>query len=257
MDILRKELNEIYRAQRLEEERLDRDVLDECRSIVRNTSDVFNGCLVITDVESDRCYVAAGSLAQLMGWSEDRVMQVEVDSSDEDFIYNSLHPVDLPDKRLLEYEFLKKASAMEKDEKLKYKASCAVRIRNKEGGYLWIENSTRILRLSPEGKIRLILCSYDLSSSQHDREGVSPCITNLYTGETDALNFSERRARILSPREKEILTLIREGKSSKMIADILKISLNTVNRHRQNIIEKLDVANTYEAISAARSMNLI
>ena len=257
MDILRKELNEIYMAQHLEEERLDGNVLEECRSVIRNTAEVFNGCLVITDVESDRCYIAAGSLSCLMGWSEDRKMTTEVDSSDEDFIYNSLYPEDLPDKRLLEYEFLKMADAQRKEDKLNYKASCVIRIRNKEGKYLWIENSTRIMRLSPKGSIWLILCTYDLSSAQHERQGISPCITNLTTGDTISLNFTERRARILTTREKEILVLIREGKSSKMIADILHISLNTVNRHRQNIIEKLDVANTYEAISAASSMNLI
>ena len=69
--------------------------------------------------------------------------------------------------------------------------------------------------------------------------------------------LKERRQNLLTDREKEILRLIKDGKSSKMIAGELGISINTVNRHRQNILEKLSVANSFEAISAAESMRLL
>ena len=71
------------------------------------------------------------------------------------------------------------------------------------------------------------------------------------------MSFGESKKRLLSEREKEILSMIKDGKSSKMIADLLKISVHTVSRHRQNIIEKLCVSNTFEAITAARDMLLI
>jgi DNA-binding NarL/FixJ family response regulator len=45
----------------------------------------------------------------------------------------------------------------------------------------------------------------------------------------------------LTTREKEILKLIAEGKSSKDIADLLFISFRTVERHRSNIMEKLNI----------------
>ncbi len=45
----------------------------------------------------------------------------------------------------------------------------------------------------------------------------------------------------LSSREKEILQLIAEGKSSKEIADILFLSPKTVDVHRRNIMDKLDL----------------
>lgn len=47
MDILRKELNEIYREQDLELESLDHAVVHKCGMIIRNTADTLNGCLVI------------------------------------------------------------------------------------------------------------------------------------------------------------------------------------------------------------------
>eukprot|EP00825_Cyclidium_porcatum_P024122 TRINITY_DN26650_c0_g1_i2.p4 TRINITY_DN26650_c0_g1~~TRINITY_DN26650_c0_g1_i2.p4 ORF type:complete len:108 (+),score=15.68 TRINITY_DN26650_c0_g1_i2:196-519(+) len=61
---------------------------------------------------------------------------------------------------------------------------------------------------------------------------------------------------ILSDREKEILQLIDQGKMSKEIAPDLSISINTVNRHRQNILEKLHVGNSIEACRIAKVLNL-
>lgn len=46
---------------------------------------------------------------------------------------------------------------------------------------------------------------------------------------------------VLSSREKEILQLIAEGKSSKEIGEILFLSSKTVDAHRKNIMDKLDL----------------
>ena len=47
----------------------------------------------------------------------------------------------------------------------------------------------------------------------------------------------------LSPREREVLTLIAEGSTSKEIAAILHISVQTVETHRANLLHKLGVRN--------------
>ena len=83
------------------------------------------------------------------------------------------------------------------------------------------------------------------------------CIKNHHTGKITEFSFINRRQHILTCREKEILMLIKEGNLSKQIADMLEISVHTVNRHRQNILEKLSVGNSIEAITAAESMRLI
>jgi len=48
-------------------------------------------------------------------------------------------------------------------------------------------------------------------------------------------------ADVLTPRETEVVKLIAEGHTSREIGDILSISANTVERHRHNILEKLDL----------------
>jgi DNA-binding NarL/FixJ family response regulator len=54
---------------------------------------------------------------------------------------------------------------------------------------------------------------------------------------------------ILTDRETQVLTLLAEGLSYKMIADKLALSFHTVNTHAKNIYEKLHVASLGEAIA--------
>ena len=55
----------------------------------------------------------------------------------------------------------------------------------------------------------------------------------------------------LTPREKQVLKLIAEGFSTKMIADMLHISINTVETHRRHLLEKLAAKNSMELIKKA------
>ena len=48
---------------------------------------------------------------------------------------------------------------------------------------------------------------------------------------------------ILSPREREVLQLIAEGKNTKEIAFAFNLSMKTVEAHRHRIMEKLGIRN--------------
>jgi len=52
----------------------------------------------------------------------------------------------------------------------------------------------------------------------------------------------------LSPREREIFQLIAEGHSNKEVADLLCLSVSTVDTHRSHIMEKLGVHSTAELV---------
>lgn len=60
----------------------------------------------------------------------------------------------------------------------------------------------------------------------------------------------------LSERELEVIHLIRDGLSSKEIADKLTISIKTVEVHRHNILKKLKVKNTASLINYINSSGL-
>ena len=58
------------------------------------------------------------------------------------------------------------------------------------------------------------------------------------------------RAR-LTPREREILQLLAEGKSNKQVASLLRISVNTAEAHRANIMLKLNFHSLAELVHYA------
>ena len=60
---------------------------------------------------------------------------------------------------------------------------------------------------------------------------------------------------ILTSREREVLTLLAEGKNNREIAETLFISVNTVRRHRYNIMEKLNLSSLADLLKYAISQN--
>jgi DNA-binding NarL/FixJ family response regulator len=67
----------------------------------------------------------------------------------------------------------------------------------------------------------------------------------------------EEQFDVLTPRELEVLKLIAEANTSKEIAEQLFISVKTVERHRQNILEKLGMSDRVELTRYAIRRGLI
>ena len=61
----------------------------------------------------------------------------------------------------------------------------------------------------------------------------------------------------LTPREREVLTYIAEGYTNREIAENLVISVKTVDRHRENIMQKLNLHNRVELVKYAIEKGLI
>jgi NarL family two-component system response regulator LiaR len=61
---------------------------------------------------------------------------------------------------------------------------------------------------------------------------------------------------ILSPRERDVLASMAEGKRDRQVAEELMISTDTVRTHTRNIFGKLDVHTRLEAVSVAREAGL-
>ncbi len=62
---------------------------------------------------------------------------------------------------------------------------------------------------------------------------------------------------LLTPREKEILQLVAEGRTNKEVANILKVSVYTVESHRGSILEKLNLHSVPELILYAVRKGII
>jgi DNA-binding NarL/FixJ family response regulator len=69
--------------------------------------------------------------------------------------------------------------------------------------------------------------------------------------------LDEEQIDLLTPRELQVLKLIAEAYSSKQIAQELVISVKTVERHRQNILDKLGMSDRVELTRYAIRRGLI
>jgi DNA-binding NarL/FixJ family response regulator len=72
-----------------------------------------------------------------------------------------------------------------------------------------------------------------------------------------ALDRGQEQFDVLTPRELQVVKLIAEARSSKEIAQELVISLKTVERHRQNILDKLRMSDRVELTRYAIRRGLI
>jgi DNA-binding NarL/FixJ family response regulator len=61
----------------------------------------------------------------------------------------------------------------------------------------------------------------------------------------------------ITPREREIVQLVAEGKTNKEIAELLNLSLHTVVTHRSNTMRKLDVHTVSELVRYAIRNHII
>jgi len=88
---------------------------------------------------------------------------------------------------------------------------------------------------------------------------LSPAITRLLLEDylSRDVHKEESDPNALSSREREVLQLIAEGKTSREIADILSLSVKTVQSHRTSLMQKLDLHDRGELIKYAIQKKII
>ena len=86
--------------------------------------------------------------------------------------------------------------------------------------------------VAPEALIRRIREALRLDNSHREMESEDLAIID---------RFNE-----LTPREREVIALVAEGKTNKVIARDLEISFRTVEKHRASAMQKLDADNAVE-----------
>ncbi len=82
-------------------------------------------------------------------------------------------------------------------------------------------------------------------------------VKNLIASEDKEAKIRDTGYGSLTPREQEIMRLVAEGLSSRAIAEKLFISPKTVENHRTNIMNKLDVHSVLELVRYAARLGLI
>lgn len=220
-----------------------KDVLEEQLNIACHYAKTENAIAVLSDMKTNKSYIYNGGLAVTLGLpTEDSYY--EIDSIWEEEIFSCIHPDDLLEKYMLTLRYLDLLREVPRSERCNTYLISYMRMCNSRGEYFWCRHRLFYTADHANGSMQYFICVYSLSESTSDVE--RSVLFNSLTG--SAIHFTKSATQcVLSTREKEILVLIGKGLSSKEIAAKLFISPYTVNRHRQNILEKLKVKNSTEA----------
>ncbi len=245
-----KPVNDTYLNQAFAGE-ADRKVLERCRQTAQAYALAENAIVSMGNNIEDCSYCYFGGLADVLGITQEERKPVLPSLYDE-FVFSRADADFLAHRHAHELVFIRDMQQLQPKQRNDYFLSDYLRIRDREGMWLWVEHRMFPLASLEDGSFWLCMCVYTICRD----EGKKPKIVNTRTGEVRILT-NEDYATLLSPRELEVLKLIADGLLSKEIAVRLSISINTVNRHRQNILQKLQVDNAIEACKTGRIMGLL
>jgi DNA-binding CsgD family transcriptional regulator len=139
-----------------------------------------------------------------------------------------------------------------------YKFTFEFRILNDEKKYIRLVVQNYILELDKKGGVWIDMKLFDFSPIQDlNKPGIAVFSNKITREVVFTMEGKKETPENISHREKQVLGMIAEGLRSKEIAEQLFISVNTVNNHRKNLMDKLDVSNSSEAVSLAKSLGII
>jgi len=210
-------------------------------------SQISQSCLFTVDVFRGRYDFASSGFSDLFGYKSEWLNAIEKQG---DFLEDMVHPDDLEKLIKMQIDHSHFIYSLEPQYRNDYSNIYKFRMRTVHKKYLNVISRQRVIQQDVNGKAWIVLGEVNILPDQRPLDDVQKITVNLKTGEIiDPLNkFDDDIS--LSQREIEILNFVRLGYLSKEIADKLYISLDTVNNHRKNILRKLQVSNSMEAINA-------
>ena len=245
-----KQINDIYLNQAFDG-RAEEKVLEKCKQIAQAYAWAENAIVSMGDNMANRSYCYFGGLADVLGIPMEERKDT-ISSLYEEFVFGRANAEDLTCRHAHELVFLHDLQPLTAEERRDYYLSDFLRVHDAQGKCHWVEHRMFPLVCLEDGSFWLCMCVYTMSRDAMRK----PKIVNTRTGNVRILT-SHDYSTLLSQREIEVLKLIADGLLSKEIAERLSISINTVNRHRQNIFEKLHADNAIEACKIGRVMGLL
>lgn len=245
-------LNNEFFAQDFAEEQPYAEMLNRYKGIACNYARMENAIAVLSDLHTNASYIYYGSFSQMLGIGKYGKESI-VSSIWEEEIFKLIHPDDLAGKHLQELCFLHFVKRQPKKKRANYYLTSKLRMKSDTNSYIPVLHRMFYVSVPSNDALWLALCLY----SPLVFDIPSKClIINSANGQMAELD-KQNNTRILSVREKQVLNFINKGLTSKEIAEMLSISINTVSRHRQEILGKLQVKNSIEACRIAKDLKLI
>jgi DNA-binding CsgD family transcriptional regulator len=171
------------------------------------------------------------------------------------FMNDQIHPDDRSWFLAIGSSLIEFFSRLPIDKVMKYKVRYDIRFRKKNGEYARVLYQGVILEHDQNGRfLRSLSVHSDISYLKQEGKPVLSFIG--MDGEPSYFDVASKNIFIqskeeLTRRERQVLLLLIQGKLSKEISQVLKISKQTVDTHRKNMLHKKQLNNTGELVGKA------
>lgn len=170
--------------------------------------------------------------------------------------FSLIQPEDMSDLHRKESAVLNfKLKKITKEEITKYKSVYLIRVILKDGTAKTLLHQSRAISVSNDGKVQQAMGVHtDITHLNlpidHKIHFLAHNRSNFYYDEdADSYELLDEEKSLFTPREKEILSVLTKGKTTKQIALLLNISHHTVSTHKKNILNKSNCKNTAQLIT--------
>lgn len=255
MKVLDTNREEMWAKQSLRIEEIDYSVWERDKAILQQMEKMSRSCTFVVDVCRCRYTFASSHFSDLLGYDCRKIEMIE--ESDDDYLESRIHPEDQLVMKSIQVGLSQFIYNQPIEERNDYRNIFSYRVLNAKGQYINVSSKQQVLESTDSGKAWLILGVMDIAPDQRPSNGVKCTVLNLKTGDLFSPHSLIEPTPELTSREIEILQLIKQGLLSKEIAHALGISIHTVHIHRQNLLRKLGVQNSIEAINRGRKTGLI
>ncbi|WP_295793974.1 LuxR C-terminal-related transcriptional regulator [Mucilaginibacter sp.] len=222
-------------------------------------------CIFLQSCQGGHEYIHLGAATKdLIGYSQEQFAKGGID-----FWFSLIDPRDLP---FISDIIITKFRDM-MNPNFSHEAPTPIvlryRLKTASGKNVWLKDTKYLLSMNKQGKPQQILCKIELSPGTKSESNEFDNLLNSQEPYARVLEAAMmlKNAKLKEPigtalhhvaempiitkREKEILMLVGEGLSTKMIADRCHISINTVETHRRHLLVKLNAKNSMELIRQA------
>ena len=247
---IEKKVINILPTSSIEFDEIDYSILEKRKNDWFKLSEVTHSIVLVFDCYTNKFVFVSDDIPKLYGLDSRRLF-----IHGHQPVIEVIHPDDIDYGLLVRKKIYSILRSFSNEEKRNYKAIHEMRIRNMRGEYIRIIEQEQVLELDKSGNIWLMLSVIDVDAS-HESEIIKSHLYNFKTGEQIFIDLSDTLDEPLTNRELEVLRFMKKGLLSKEIAEALKVSINTVNSHRQNILQKLKANNSIEAVNFAQRLGL-
>lgn len=236
----------------LHEQMVVSDATDDCCYVYdygRAIAMIENAVVVISDLRQHHSRVFCGRFGLSLG--------VENDTAEptiwEKKVLSCMSEQEQDAKFLAELRFYHYLKGLPKCQRVNRYLVAKLRMSNVDGEIIDVLHRMYYIYGADGSSIVFAICVY--APLVFDFVGKSVVVDSI-SGYQEELSDKTDNA-ILGRRETQVLSLIERGYTSAEIAEQLSISKHTVNRHRQEILAKLQVKNSIEACRLAKTLGII